>query len=193
MSEDAQYPDLCLRRAVQPTSPSNSPSSSAAAAFLQNLIDQIAAGKLNADIFPVIASRRGVAGIERAENAGLICDIIERKNFASPEVFSQWVFERCRRGGLDLPRRLAFIFAHIPPKWEGKVMNIRPSLLPRLRREGHVRPTRPPSRPCQQPSARAAAPSTSSTITTIPARLSSSTCCPVLATDTPGNMAHRVF
>ncbi|HON67947.1 MAG TPA: formyltransferase family protein, partial [Phycisphaerae bacterium] len=46
---------------------------------LQNLIDLIAAGKLNARIAVVISSLSKVAGVERARAAGLPVEIIRRK------------------------------------------------------------------------------------------------------------------
>ena len=45
---------------------------------LQNLIDQIAAGKLDARIDLVIGSRRGLLGLGRAEKAGLRTEIVDR-------------------------------------------------------------------------------------------------------------------
>src|ERR1700689_796820 len=54
---------------------------------LQNLIDRIADGSLNANIAVVVASRPAIAGIERAKNAGLTCHAVDRTEDLSREVF----------------------------------------------------------------------------------------------------------
>ena len=48
---------------------------------LVNFLKKIKAGELNAEIAVVIASRDGIAGIERAREAGLACEVIARKTF----------------------------------------------------------------------------------------------------------------
>jgi phosphoribosylglycinamide formyltransferase 1 len=102
---------------------------------LQNLIDQISAGKLRAQIKIVIASRPGIAGIDRAKNAGLKCEVIEKKTFANPEDFSRAVFARCK--GVDLIGLAGWLsYLHVPPDFDGKVMNIHPSLLPAFGGQG---------------------------------------------------------
>jgi formyltetrahydrofolate-dependent phosphoribosylglycinamide formyltransferase len=102
---------------------------------LQNFIDQIAAGNLNAKIQIVIASRPGILGIERAKNAGLNCQIIEKKNFVSETDFSRAIFDRC--ADVDLVC-LAGWLSHltIPPEFVGRVMNIHPALLPEFGGKG---------------------------------------------------------
>ena len=60
---------------------------------LQNLIDQIAGGKLDARISVVVASRPGIGGIDRAARAKLMNFVVERASFATAEAFSQQVFK----------------------------------------------------------------------------------------------------
>src|SRR5580692_9989020 len=67
---------------------------------LANLADEIAAGRLNARIISVVASRTGIAGIGRAEKAGLPCAVVERKKYESVQAFSDEVFRHC--AGVDL-------------------------------------------------------------------------------------------
>jgi len=50
---------------------------------LQNLIDEIAAGRLNAKASIVVASRAGLVGTDRAVKAGIPNVVVNRKDFAS--------------------------------------------------------------------------------------------------------------
>lgn len=98
---------------------------------LQNLIDQIAAGKLNARIGLVIASRAGLAGIERAKNAKIPVEIVDRREFPSVADFSAKVFAACEKANADLICLGGWLcLLHMPERWHGRVMNIHPSLLP---------------------------------------------------------------
>jgi phosphoribosylglycinamide formyltransferase 1 len=98
---------------------------------LQNLIDRIAAKSLDADIRLVIASRPGIAGIDRARLANINCQIIERKKFADSSEFSRRIFSLCDEAGVDLICLGGWLsLLQAPGKWEGKVMNIHPALLP---------------------------------------------------------------
>ena len=96
---------------------------------LQNLIDQIVAGRLNARVGVVVASRAGIAGIERAKRAGLICHVVERNKFTDVEEFSRMVLGHCE--GADLICLGGWLsMLSIPQRWVGKIMNIHPALLP---------------------------------------------------------------
>src|SRR5262249_22155984 len=96
---------------------------------LQNLIDQIAAKKLDAEIRVVIASRLGIKGIDRAKTAGIRCETIERKQLG--EKFSERIFAICREAQADLVCLAGWLsLLKIPADWQGRVMNIHPALLP---------------------------------------------------------------
>jgi formyltetrahydrofolate-dependent phosphoribosylglycinamide formyltransferase len=104
---------------------------------LVNLIEHIGAGKLNATIELVIASKPGIKGLERAQSAGLATAVMNPREFSEPVAFSEHVFTAidgvtpdlvCLAGWLHLLR--------IPPSYEGRVLNIHPSLLPRFGGKG---------------------------------------------------------
>lgn len=98
---------------------------------LVNFLKKIKAGELNAEIAVVIASREGVAGIERAREAGLPCEVIARKTFDSVENFSSAIFDRCRAAQVDLVTLAGFLsLIRIPPDFERRVLNIHPALIP---------------------------------------------------------------
>lgn len=98
---------------------------------LQNFVDCIRAGTLNAKIALVIASKPGIGGIDRAKNAGLRTEIVERKKFAGVGEFSRRIFSLCDEAHADLVCLAGWLsLLELPPKWVGKVMNIHPALLP---------------------------------------------------------------
>jgi phosphoribosylglycinamide formyltransferase 1 len=98
---------------------------------LQNLIQRIADHSIKANISLVIASRAGIRGIEIAHQAQLRCEVIERKKFNSIPEFSRKIFQPCNEAGVDLICLAGWLsLLEISPKWEGKIMNIHPALLP---------------------------------------------------------------
>lgn len=98
---------------------------------LVNFLKKINAGELNAEVAVVIASREGVAGIDRAREAGLSCEVVARKKFDSVESFSNAIFDRCRAANVDLVTLAGFLsLISIPPDFERRVLNIHPALIP---------------------------------------------------------------
>jgi phosphoribosylglycinamide formyltransferase 1 len=98
---------------------------------LQNLIDAKSRGALPTRIVQVISSKPGVMGIERAQRAGLPIDVIARKSFTSSQVYSERLFDQCRRAGARLVCLAGFLqLLRIPDDFTHRVMNIHPALLP---------------------------------------------------------------
>lgn len=98
---------------------------------LANFQRAIAAGELAAEIPIVIASRRDCGGIARAHAAGLVCDVICRKDFDSLEAFSDAVFARLREARVDLAALAGYLsLLRIPDDFQYRVMNIHPALVP---------------------------------------------------------------
>jgi phosphoribosylglycinamide formyltransferase-1 len=99
---------------------------------LQNLIDEIAAGRLNANIQIVIGSRPGLKGIDRAAAAKIPNFVVDRKQFDSCAAFSKQVFGLIDdAGGVDLVCLAGWLcLLDLPEKLSGKMMNIHPALLP---------------------------------------------------------------
>ena len=98
---------------------------------LTNLAAQIRSGRLSASIPIVIASRSDCGGIQRAEEAGLDCEVVSRKSFASVQDFSDRIFRICRDRQVDLVVCGGFLaLIRIAPDYLGRVINIHPSLIP---------------------------------------------------------------
>jgi len=96
---------------------------------LQNLIDQIAAGKLSAQIAGVVSSRADTFGLERARRAELATSVVE----ASPRraTFAEQVWAAVRDYTPDLVCFAGWLhLLPIPADFRHKVLNIHPSLLP---------------------------------------------------------------
>jgi len=103
---------------------------------LQNFIDLIAAGELDAQIAVVIADRPGIKGIQRAEDAGLKTVLIPRKG-TPPDQFSRRITDALTDAEVDLVCLAGFLSLwQIPLKFEGHVMNIHPALLPKFGGKG---------------------------------------------------------
>jgi len=98
---------------------------------LMNFVDQIAEGRLDAEIPLVVASRADCGGIAKARAAGLRCEVLPRKSFDSVEKFSSAIFDLCREVRADLVTMAGFLsLIHIPDDFQFRVMNIHPALIP---------------------------------------------------------------
>ena len=104
---------------------------------LQNLIDQIRARRLRAEIVQVVASRPRIGAIARAEAAGIPLALANR-NARSRTEFSASVFDPIRHSKADLVILGGFLsLLNIPPEYKGRVLNIHPALIPAFCGEGY--------------------------------------------------------
>jgi phosphoribosylglycinamide formyltransferase 1 len=93
---------------------------------LQNLLDRIAAGRLNATIIGVVSSRPDAFGNERARKAGIPVSVATR----SPR-FADDVWAAVRSYAPDLVCFAGWLrLLPIPADFRHKVLNIHPALLP---------------------------------------------------------------
>lgn len=104
---------------------------------LQNLVDEIAAGRLDARINVVIASRPGIGALDRAAKAKLPNFVVDRKQFATFEEFSKPVFALCDDSDVELIVLAGWLsMIDIPQRYKGRVINIHPALLPAFGGQG---------------------------------------------------------
>jgi phosphoribosylglycinamide formyltransferase-1 len=95
---------------------------------LQNLIDRIAAGTLDAEIVGVVSSRGDAFGVERARRAGIPVTVVGRK---ADSGFAVSVWDAVRSYDPDLTLFAGWLhLLPIPEDFRHKVLNIHPSLLP---------------------------------------------------------------
>ena len=98
---------------------------------LQNLIDRIDEGSLDARIKLVIASKPGLVAQQRAADAELPSAVADRKSFDDVQAFSARVFALCDEAHVDLIGLAGWLcLLDVPPRFEHKVINIHPALLP---------------------------------------------------------------
>jgi len=89
---------------------------------LQNLIDRIAAGRLDAQIACVIADRELTPGLQRAAEAGL-----PHRQLHEPTA----IWQMLRASEVDLVCLCGYLrLLPIEPEFAGRVLNIHPALLP---------------------------------------------------------------
>ena len=98
---------------------------------LTNFLKKKAAGELNIEVPLVIASRPDCGGIAKAQDAGLRCEVIRRRDFENTHDFSTTIFDLCREAEVDLVTLAGFLsLIHIPDDFQYRVMNIHPALIP---------------------------------------------------------------
>ncbi len=101
---------------------------------LQAIIDAIASGKItNTEIALVISNKEGAYALKRAEQAGIKGAVISPKQYADKEAYSQDMIKTIKNAGCELIVLAGFLVV-LPESFvnafEGKIINIHPSLIP---------------------------------------------------------------
>ncbi len=101
---------------------------------LQAIIDAIASGKItNTEIALVISNKEGAYALKRAEQAGINGAVISPKQYADKEEYSQDMIKTIKDAGCELIVLAGFLVV-LPESFvnafEGKIINIHPSLIP---------------------------------------------------------------
>jgi len=97
---------------------------------LLNIHERIVAGELPVRIAIVIASRP-CKGVERARAAGYRVEIVPYRQMPDTQTYSDRIVELLDAAGVELIVQAGFLSLwRIPPRYEGRVMNIHPALLP---------------------------------------------------------------
>lgn len=98
---------------------------------LQNFIDQIHTGKLNAHIQVVISSKPGVAGLERARKNNIPAITVPYSAYKDADSFSNAITGELDKYPIDLITLAGFLHLYkIPAKYLDRIMNIHPGLIP---------------------------------------------------------------
>ena len=104
---------------------------------LQNLIDRIEDGSLPARIEVVISSHPGVKGLDRARKVNIAAVTINWKSFTD-KTFSDAVTAELDKYPVDFVVMAGFIRRYLfPKKFEGRILNIHPALLPEFGGKGY--------------------------------------------------------
>jgi len=160
---------------------------------LMNILEYIKKGKLNAEIAVVISSRSTVSGVEKAKKAGLSVKIIRTKDFPDIDSFSKRIEEELVAANVELVIQGGWLCLwKIPKRYENKVMNIHPALLPSFGGKGmwghHV----------HEAVLKAGCKISGCTVHFCTNEYDKGPiiiqrCCPVMEDDTPDTLAERVF
>lgn len=104
---------------------------------LMNILEHINQGKLNAEVAVVISSLPKAGGVAKAKNAGLDVKIVRKKDHADIEQFSGHVEAELVAADVDLVIQAGWLCLwRIPARFENRVMNIHPALLPSFGGQG---------------------------------------------------------
>jgi phosphoribosylglycinamide formyltransferase 1 len=99
---------------------------------LENLVVRLRDGRLRGlDLRLVISSRGAVPGVQIARDAGLPVAIVRKRDFADEAAFSNAITVDLDQAGAELVILAGFLcFWRIPARYQGRVLNIHPALLP---------------------------------------------------------------
>lgn len=101
---------------------------------LQAILDAIDAGKIkNTEIVQVISNNKNAFALERARNRGIAAKAVSPKDFESRELFNEAFLACIDEAKPDLIVLAGFLVV-LPPmmieRYEGRIINIHPSLIP---------------------------------------------------------------
>jgi phosphoribosylglycinamide formyltransferase-1 len=100
---------------------------------LKALIDATRAADYPVEVALVISNVETAAGLDVAREAGIATRIISHKVFGSREEFDAAIDAALTAAGIDIVCEAGFMRIHsegFTRKWEGRMLNIHPSLLP---------------------------------------------------------------
>lgn len=101
---------------------------------LQAILDECADGRIAANVSAVISSRPGVMGLERARQAGVPALVLDHTRYQNRETFDRALAETIDEFQPDLLVLAGFmriLTADFVRHYEGRMLNIHPSLLPK--------------------------------------------------------------
>jgi len=95
-----------------------------------NLLDEIGAGRLRAEVVRVLADRE-CAAIARLQARGARVELVPWTRGTTPAEYATRLWPRIEEARADLVCNCGFLrLLVVPPAWEGRIMNIHPGLLP---------------------------------------------------------------
>ncbi len=98
---------------------------------LTNLLEARDQGRLPIELRLVMSSGRKVRGVEIARDAGIDTMVVLKSNCKSDHEYTEAMFGPCRDAGVELVVMAGFLkHVCVPQDFQGRVINIHPSLLP---------------------------------------------------------------
>jgi len=103
---------------------------------MQAIIDYLAREKISAEIKAVISNKADALGLQRAEKAGIVTEVIEHTMFESREGFDQAMMQSIDKYQPELIILAGFmriLTDEFVEHYAGRLINIHPSLLPHFK------------------------------------------------------------
>jgi formyltetrahydrofolate-dependent phosphoribosylglycinamide formyltransferase len=110
---------------------------SGAGTSLENLLGEIDAGRLDAEVVCVLASKTSAGGLERARRRGIPARAIPRREYPDVEAFNDALHAELGRHGVDLVAMLGFLSPFRVRGYAGRVINVHPALIPAFCGQGY--------------------------------------------------------
>ena len=96
-----------------------------------NLLDACRRGQIPAQAVLGLASTPRAGGIQRLGAAGLPVELVNRQDFPDDASFSQACLGRAEQAGASVIALCGWLKKlELPARWEGRILNIHPGLLP---------------------------------------------------------------
>lgn len=96
-----------------------------------NLLKACREGRVPAEAVLALASSPKAAGVAKLKGEGLPCSVVERNAFESDAAYSEVCYAACEAAGVDVICLAGWLKKlSVPPRWEGRILNIHPALLP---------------------------------------------------------------
>ncbi|HVN37546.1 MAG TPA: phosphoribosylglycinamide formyltransferase [Myxococcota bacterium] len=104
---------------------------SGAGTSLENLLGEIDAGRVDAEVVCVLSSKTGSGGLERARRRGIPARAIPRRDHPDVEAFNDALHAELGRHAVDLVALLGFLSPfRVRGRYAGRVINVHPALIP---------------------------------------------------------------
>ena len=110
---------------------------SGAGTSLENLLGEIDAGRLDAEVVCVISSKTSAGGLERARRRGIPARAIPRREHPDVEAFNDALHAELRHHAVDLVALLGFLSPFRVRGYAGRVINVHPALVPAFCGQGY--------------------------------------------------------
>ena len=98
---------------------------------LQNILDRIRSGALDAEVVCVVSSRADAFGLERAKRVRIPAAAVVRKDYEDTDSFSEAIWKEVERHDPGLIVLAGFMsLLRVPEDFVNKIMNVHPALIP---------------------------------------------------------------
>ncbi|RUO60629.1 phosphoribosylglycinamide formyltransferase [Pseudidiomarina insulisalsae] len=103
---------------------------------MQAIVEACKAGRIDGEVVAVISNKPGVAGLDKAERAGIHTAVLSHKDFPTRDAYDvelQKLVEEFHPDVVVLAGFMRILTAAFAEHFHGRMLNIHPSLLPKYR------------------------------------------------------------